>query len=42
MAQLKEPQIQQAEFGPWKLQSVKTHILASEGPEREKYAVFYC
>lgn len=32
-----EPEIQQFQFGPWKLTSVKSHILESDGPAREKF-----
>lgn len=35
--QRKEPVVQQADFGPWHVSSVKSHILQSEGPEREKF-----
>lgn len=37
IAQQKEPDVQQGEFGPWTLRSVKSHILESEGPERERF-----
>ncbi|KAK7503274.1 hypothetical protein BaRGS_00005539 [Batillaria attramentaria] len=33
----KGPEVQQADFGPWNVSSVKSHILKSEGPEREKF-----
>ncbi|KAK6171269.1 hypothetical protein SNE40_019494 [Patella caerulea] len=34
---LKSPVTQKYEFGPWQLTSTKSHILKSEGPERERF-----
>ncbi|XP_046334004.1 TIP41-like protein [Haliotis rufescens] len=33
----RQPVSQQYQFGPWTLTSTKSHILESEGPEREKF-----
>lgn len=30
-----QPVVENFKFGPWTLTVVKSHILASEGPERE-------
>ncbi|KAL8606783.1 hypothetical protein ACOMHN_049612 [Nucella lapillus] len=35
--QRKGPVVQQGEYGPWSVSSVKSHILKSEGPERERF-----
>lgn len=34
--QPREPEVQEAEFGPWKVTTIKSHILKSDGPERKK------
>jgi hypothetical protein len=39
----KEPEVQQGEFGPWTIRTVKSHILESEGADREKFvSTFIC
>ncbi|KAK7107324.1 TIP41-like protein [Littorina saxatilis] len=35
--QRKEPEVQQGEFGPWTMSSIKSHILESDGAERERF-----
>ncbi|XP_025098290.1 TIP41-like protein isoform X2 [Pomacea canaliculata] len=35
--QPREPEVQEAEFGPWKVTTIKSHILKSDGPERKKF-----
>lgn len=37
LGQQKEPEVQQGEFGSWTLHSVKSHILESDGPDRERF-----
>ena len=34
-----KPRVEQFQFGPWKLMASKSHILVSEGPDREKYCI---
>lgn len=40
MQQRKEPVLQQGEFGPWTVSSVKSHILESEGADRDRFCVW--
>ena len=35
--QRKEPTVCKAEFGSWSIMSIKSHILASDGPDRDRY-----
>lgn len=31
-------QTEKFQFGPWRCTSIKSHILKSEGPDRERYS----
>ncbi|XP_076466430.1 TIP41-like protein [Babylonia areolata] len=35
--QRRGPVVQQGEFGPWSVSTVRSHILESEGPERDRF-----
>ena len=35
-----KPVVEDHQFGCWMIKATKCHILASEGPERQKYVLF--
>jgi len=39
MMAMYKPVVEDHQFGCWTITATKCHILASEGPERQKYAV---